>query len=290
MLQFNVRSKEGIPYAYANNFFLWLTIWCYLRVQNRGSSLPSPQSFRLLQYLLSGTHLPLEQLNSAREQPVEEEPGASCKLTGLPGPKELEMELELDGKPAAPDPEPGAAPPPPPPPPPAAAAVAAMPKLIPRQRSSVSVAGSGCRRCWCCDCWCCCCNWCCCCCCCCCDWQWPLQLEVILDVAGVSVALIARHCVALVDTFSRILATFLCCSLGRHLLCLLSLHLVSLSLLVAFVVALWFGVVVAFAGAVFVANIRCLSFFGLFLLLYFWRHFNVITVVSAKKSRNARYT
>lgn len=57
------------------------------------------------------------------------------------------MELELDGKPAAPDPEPGAAPPPPPPPPPAAAAVAAMPKLIPRQRSSVSVAGSGCRRC-----------------------------------------------------------------------------------------------------------------------------------------------
>lgn len=111
-----------------------------------------------------------------------------------------------------------------------------------------------------------------------------------MDVAGVSVALIARHCVALVDTFSRILATFLCCSLGRHLLCLLSLHLVSLSLLVAFVVALWFGVVVAFAGAVFVANIRCLSFFGLFLLLYFWRHFNVITVVSAKNSRNARYT
>jgi len=55
----------------------------------------------LLQYLLSGTHLPLEQLNSAREQPVDEEPGASCKLTGLPGPKELEMELELDGKPAA---------------------------------------------------------------------------------------------------------------------------------------------------------------------------------------------
>lgn len=32
---------------------------CYLLVQNRGSSLPSPQSFTLLQYLFSGTQRPL---------------------------------------------------------------------------------------------------------------------------------------------------------------------------------------------------------------------------------------
>jgi len=114
-----------------------------------------------------------------------------------------------------------------------------------------------------------------------------------VDVAGVPVALIARHCVGFVVTFSSILATFLCRSFGSHFLCRLSLHLVSLSLLVAFV-ALCFGVVavavsVAVAGAVFVAIIRCFSFFGLFLLLYFWRHFNVITVVSENVGENKRY-
>jgi len=112
-----------------------------------------------------------------------------------------------------------------------------------------------------------------------------------VDVAGVPVALIARHCVGFVVTFSSILATFLCRSFGSHFLCRLSLHLVSLSLLVAFV-ALCFGVVVsvAVAGAVFVAIIRCFSFFGLFLLLYFWRHFNVITVVSENVDENKRYS
>jgi len=114
-----------------------------------------------------------------------------------------------------------------------------------------------------------------------------------VDVAGVPVALIARHCVGFVLTFSSILATFLCRSFGSHFLCRLSLHLVSLSLLVAFV-ALCFGVVVsvavAVAGAVFVAIIRCFSFFGLFLLLYFWRHFNVITVVSENVDENKRYS
>lgn len=127
--------------------------WLHSRVQNRGSSLPSPQSLALLQYLLSGTQRPLEQLYSAREQPVgeEAEPGAICKLAVLPGPKELDGEPAVAPAPA-PDPDPAPAPPPPPPPPEpaAAAAVAARPKLRPRQRSSVSVevvAGSGCRRC-----------------------------------------------------------------------------------------------------------------------------------------------
>lgn len=119
-------------------------------MQNRGSSLPSPQSLALLQYLLSGTHRPLEQLNSEREQPAGAELGAICKLAGLPRPDDGE-----EGEPAvAPDPAP-APDPVPAPEPAAAAAVAARPKLRPRQSSSVRVddeadasasAGSGCRR------------------------------------------------------------------------------------------------------------------------------------------------
>lgn len=66
--------------------------------------------------------------------------------------------------------------------------------------------------------------------------------------------------------------------------------LVSLSLLfnVAFVVAVGVTVTVAVAGAVFVASIRCFSFFGLFLLLYFCRHFNVITVTVVPEKKDLK--
>lgn len=50
-------------YLFVSYNLLW-----YLRVQNRGSSLPSPQSLALSQYLLRATHRPLEQRYWDNEQ------------------------------------------------------------------------------------------------------------------------------------------------------------------------------------------------------------------------------